>query len=227
QASTVYPQTRWGKLGDMLATRGDLPAMYQVSYGLFSREFVDALQLRPSQSICWGLHSEQHAELAERVRGEPELAAISSLEVYSFLGERLLRDTDAASMAVSLEVRVPFLDHVFVESLAGMHEAERFEPLGRKQLLRSIVADQLDPALFDRQKAGFELPLAVWCRRQLADRLRQTFRDINLAHAVGLNAETVGRLWQAFDKGGPGIYWSRVWSLYVLMTWCRRHGVYL
>ncbi len=90
-----------------------------------------------------------------------------------------------------------------------------------------MVADQLDPALFDRDKAGFELPLAVWCKRALSGRLQETFQDINLAHAVGLNAETVGRLWRAFDQGGAGVYWSRVWSIYVLMNWCRRHGVYL
>lgn len=223
----VYPQTRWGKFADAMATRGDLPALYQVSYGLFSGDFLDTLLLQPNKVIHRGLTPELSEALAERIAGEPELAAISSLEVFSFLGERLLRDTDAASMAVSLEVRVPLLDHVFVEALAGVPEAQRFHPLGKKMLLRQMVADRLDPALFDRAKAGFELPLAVWCRRLLSDRLRDTFQDINLAHAVGLNAETAGRLWRAFEHDGAGIYWSRVWSLYVLMIWCRRHGIYI
>jgi len=225
--SSVYPQTRWGKFADAMATRGDLPAMYQVAYGLFSRDFLNALLLSPAENMRWGLTAEVSNQLAARVGGQTELAGISSLEVHSFLGERLLRDTDAASMAVSLEVRVPLLDHVFVDALAGVPESQRFHPLGKKMLLRQMVADQLDPALFDRDKAGFELPLAVWCKRLLSERLRETFQDINLAHAVGLNAETVGRLWRAFEQGGPGVYWSRVWSLYVLMTWCRRHGVYL
>jgi len=225
--SAVYPQTRWGKFADAMATRGDLLAMYQVSYGLFSRDFLDTLLLNPADCPPWGLAPEYRHALEQRCSGESELTAISNLEVSSFLGERLLRDTDAASMAVSLEVRVPLLDHVFVEALAGVPEAQRFGSLGKKMLLRRMVSDRLDPALFDREKAGFELPLAVWCKRLLSRRLKSVFEDINLAHAVGLNAETIGRLWKAFENGDEGVYWSRVWSIYILMTWCRRHGVYL
>jgi asparagine synthase (glutamine-hydrolysing) len=188
---------------------------------------MDALLLSGQDQTVWGLEPELAGQLVERIAGESELAAISSLEMASFLGERLLRDTDAASMAVSLEVRVPLLDHEFVEALAQVPDTQRFHPLRKKRLLRSMVADQLDPALFDRDKAGFELPLAVWCRRLLSSRLRATFQDINLAHAIGLNAETVNRLWRAFEQGDSGVYWSRVWSIYVLMTWCRRHSVYL
>jgi asparagine synthase (glutamine-hydrolysing) len=151
---------------------------------------------------------------------------VSNLELASFLGERLLRDTDSASMAVSLEVRVPILDHVFVEAAARIPDQERYMPLQKKAVLKRMVEDQLDASFFERSKAGFELPLAVWCRQRLSDRLDATFGDINLAHSIGLNAESVGRLWRAFKKQGTGIYWSRVWSLFMLMTWCRRHGVY-
>ena len=87
----------------------------------------------------WGLEPGLARELAERIAGEPELTAISSLEMASFLGERLLRDTDAASMAVSLEVRVPLLDHEFVEALAQVPEMQRFHPLRKKMLLRRMV----------------------------------------------------------------------------------------
>ena len=225
--SSVYPQTRWGKLSDALAARGDLLTLYQVSYGLFTREFLDSLLLQGGQDMQWGLDDGFARELAGRIHDQPELTAISSLEVASFLGERLLRDTDCASMAVSLEVRVPLLDHEFIEALAQVPEAQRFHPLRKKMMLREMTAGQLDPSLFDRDKAGFELPLAVWCKRLLSARLQATFQDINLAHAVGLNAESVARLWRAFEKGGSGVYWSRVWSIYVLMNWCRRHGVYL
>jgi asparagine synthase (glutamine-hydrolysing) len=224
--SEVYAQTRWGKLADAFSTRGDLLGLYQVSYGMFTTDFLSELTITPVGELKWGLEPDRAAELAQLVEGQSDLAAISSLEAASFLGERLLRDTDAASMAVSLEVRVPLLDHVVVETVSGVADAQRYGQLRKKLALRHMVEDQLDPGFFDRSKAGFELPLAVWCRRLLADRLDATFRDINLAHAIGLDAEAVGRLWRAFKKHGAGIYWSRVWSLFVLMTWCRRHGVY-
>jgi asparagine synthase (glutamine-hydrolysing) len=224
--SEVYPQTRWGKLADAFSTRGDLLGLYQVSYGMFTKDFLGELTLAPVGDLEWGLDPDRAAQLSQLVDGQSDLAAISSLEAASFLGERLLRDTDSASMAVSLEVRVPLLDHVFVEAVSGVPDAQRYGPLRKKSALKQMVEDQLDASFFDRSKAGFELPLAVWCRRRLSDRLDATFRDINLAHSIGLDAEAVGRLWRAFKKHGAGIYWSRVWSLFVLMTWCRRHGVY-
>jgi asparagine synthase (glutamine-hydrolysing) len=151
---------------------------------------------------------------------------VSRAELRTYTHHQLLRDTDVMSMAHSLEVRVPLLDHAFVEAAARVPDGRRFAPLRKKALLKRMVEKDLDPQIFDRDKAGFELPLAVWCRRLLAPELDATFRDINLAHAIGLDAETVGRVWRAFKKGGAGLYWSRVWGLYVLMSWCRRHGAY-
>lgn len=225
QASEISPQTRWGKLADVLATGGDRLALYQTSYALFTREMNRQLALRPSGTLDWGLDLARAAELRHLIEGEPDLHAVSLLELSSFLGERLLRDTDAASMDVSLEVRVPLLDHLVVESLARVPIARRFEPLRRKQLLREMMAKELDPSLFDRPKAGFELPLAVWCKRGLGPKLEGTFRDLVLAHRVGLNGEAIGRVWRAYEKGGAGLYWSRVWALFVLMRWCEEHRV--
>lgn len=227
RGAEVPPQTRWGKLDDLLATRGDLVALYQVSYGLFSRDMLRELSLSDSAGLEWGLSAQRLKELKTLIRGDGALTAISKLELKSFVGERLLRDTDAASMAVSLEVRLPLLDHRLVESLFGLSENVRFHPLGRKVALKRFVANQLPSEMFERPKAGFELPLAIWCRSLLSARLDDTFTDINLIHAVGLNAETVGRLWRSFKGGGTGLYWSRVWSLFILLNWCRRHGVYL
>ena len=45
--------------------------------------------------------------------------------------------------------------------------------------------------------------------------------------AVGLNPHAVKRLWQAFNSGGQGLYWSRMWGVYALIDWCHRHSVLL
>lgn len=224
--SEVPAQTRWGKLADLLGTRGDRTAMYQVSYAIFSLEMQRALALSGQQQLDHGMHPERAGELRRLVARQDDLSAVSTLELANFIGERLLRDTDCASMAVSLEVRVPLLDHVLIETLGQVEPGRRFRPLRRKELLKQMVRDQLPASVFERPKAGFELPLGKWCRARLAGRLEATFQDINLAHAIGLNAETVGRVWRAFKGGDDSIYWSRIWALYVLMGWCRRHGVY-
>lgn len=227
-ADEVRPQTRFGKLEDLAAARGGLYEAYQVSYSLFTRSFMQELaKSPPSDALDWGLPKERAEVLRGRIADEPDLMAISSLELGCFLGERLLRDTDWASMAVSLEVRVPLLDHVFVEALAEVPLERRYRPLGKKQLLRDLALSHLPPSLFEREKRGFELPLGLWIRRTLARELESTLTDVVLAHRIGLNGEAVARVYRAYRDGAKGLYWSRVWALYVLMQWCRTHGLEL
>jgi asparagine synthase (glutamine-hydrolysing) len=128
-------------------------------------------------------------------------------------------------MASSLEVRVPFLDHEGVSAAAALSEGERFEPLGKKQILREIALRDLDPALFDRPKSGFVLPIDRWARTALKDEMTAALRDRDFCEAAGLDAGAVGRLWSAFLGGARGLYWSRVWAIYVLGWWCREHRV--
>lgn len=224
--AAVPPQTRWGKLGDALATRGRLVELYQVAYGLFSEEFAhELIEKDRVPPIRLGLTLERRRELERLTDGQPTLHAISLLETASFLTERLLRDTDSASMSVSLEVRVPLLDHLVVEAAARLSEARRFEPLGRKQVLRDLALADLDPTLFERPKAGFELPVGRWCRAGLRDEVAGVLNDRHACEAVGLRHTAVADLWSAFEADAPGLYWSRIWSLFVLMRWAGHHSL--
>jgi asparagine synthase (glutamine-hydrolysing) len=53
----------------------------------------------------------------------------------------------------------------------------------------------------------------------------ETMRDPAAARAAGLEPAAVARLWEGFVGGAPGLYWSRVWAVYVLLRWCQRNGV--
>jgi asparagine synthase (glutamine-hydrolysing) len=225
RAGEVPPQTRWGKLGDALCSGGAMVDAYQTAYAMFTRDVHAALLGGEVAGVRSGLPAERAAELDALVRGRSPLHAVSTLELASFLGERLLRDTDWSGMAVSLEVRVPLLDHAVVEAAAAVPAARRFRPLGRKALLRELALDGVDPSIFDRPKSGFVLPIEAWCRQQLRSDVEQVLTSRDACAAAGVDASTVGRLWRAFDRGAPGMYWSRVWELYVLLRWCREHRV--
>ena len=223
----VPPQTRWAKLPEMVRHGDDLLSLYQLAYSLFLPGFQHEL-LAPdfAAALADGLPLAMRERLVAETRRRTPLSAISVMEQRLFLGERLLRDNDVASMASSLEQRVPLVDHVLFENVDRLPDQARYQPLGRKDMLRRIGLRGLDPALFERPKSGFVLPFDRWIRRGLKATMDQTLRDPQAIAAAGLNPVAVERLWRAFLEGAPGMYWSRGWSVYVFIRWCHRNRVF-
>jgi asparagine synthase (glutamine-hydrolysing) len=223
----IPPQTRWAKLPEMVRQGDDLLALYQLAYALFLPGFQHEL-LAPSfaEALVDGLPTAMRQRIIAESRGRTPLSAISVMEQRLFLGERLLRDNDVASMACSLEQRVPLVDQVLLEKVDRLPDHARYSPLGQKSMLRRIGLRGLDPALFERPKSGFVLPFDRWIRRGLKDAMDETLRDPQAIAPVGLDPVAVGKLWRAFLEGAPGMYWSRIWSVYILIRWCHRNRVF-
>ena len=220
------PQSRWAKLPEMVGRGTDLLALYQLAYALFLPDFQRQLvraDLAPP--LANGLTPAMHDLLREEISERSPLSAISVLEQRIFLGERLLRDNDSASMAASIEQRLPLVDRVLFETVDGLDDSTRYAPVGHKALLRRIGLRGLDPALFARPKTGFVLPFDRWIRQGLSASVDDVLRDSAAVSAAGLEPAAVMRLWNAYRDGAPGLYWSRVWALYVLVRWCQRHGI--
>jgi asparagine synthase (glutamine-hydrolysing) len=224
---TMPPQTRWAKLPHMVRHGDDLLALYQLAYALFLPGFQREL-LAPgfAAALADGLPPAMRQRISAETRARTPLSAISVMEQRLFLGERLLRDNDVASMASSLEQRVPLVDQVLFESVDRLPDQGRYRPLGRKAVLRRIGLRGLDPRLFERPKSGFVLPFDRWIRLGLKDAMDQTLRDPQAIAPAGLDPVAVERLWRAFLDGAPGMYWSRVWSVYVFIRWCHRNRVF-
>jgi asparagine synthase (glutamine-hydrolysing) len=211
----------------MVRQGDDLLALYQVAYALFLPGFQREL-LAPDfvADMVDGLPRALRQQIVAETRARTPLSAISVMEQRLFLGERLLRDNDAASMASSLEQRVPLVDQLLFESVDRLRDPVRYQPLGRKAMLRRIGLRGLDPALFERPKSGFVLPFDRWIRCGLKTTMDQTLRDPQAIVPAGLNPVAIERLWQAFLDGAPGIYWSRVWAIFVFIRWCHRNRVF-
>ena len=221
------PQTRWAKLPEMVRHGDDLLTLYQLAYALFLPGFQQELLVPDfAEALADGLPVAMRQRIIAESRDRTPLSAISVMEQRLFLGERLLRDNDVASMAASLEQRVPLVDQILFESVDRLPDPARYRPLGRKAMLRRIGLRGLDPALFERPKSGFVLPFDRWIRRGLKNAMDQTLRDPQAIAPVGLDPAAVERLWRAFLDGAPGMYWSRVWSVYVLIRWCHRNRVF-
>ncbi len=133
----------------------------------------------------------------------------------------LLRDTDAVSMANSLEVRVPLLDHRIVEFVAQLPLAAKRDTQVPKALLVEALSGVLPGNVLGQPKRTFTLPWDIWLRGALGVRVSQSLSNISAPLQPCLNPRAVRGAWQNFVIGQTN--WSRPWSLYVLNEWARRH----
>lgn len=200
------PRTRRGaKLARALAFGGDSLGAYYVERGLFSPREAQALlapELEGALRTC-----DPRQELARRIRvdGLPDDERVTALESRQYLEVQLLRDTDAASMRHSLEVRTPLVDRELLRAAARV--PPRLRRAGpAKRALRESARPPVPPELWQRRKQGFTLPFEAWLRA----------RAVPLAlprHAL-LRAAAVERVERDF-RGGR-LHWSRLWALLVL-----------
>ena len=140
---------------------------------------------------------------------------VSMLELTNYTKNVLLRDTDAMSMANSLEVRVPYLDHRLVEWALGLPRSAR---AGKgKALLIAAVRDVLPEEVLARRKHGFLLPLEGWMRGDLADDVVATLSEPPHALRELLDRHAARSVWAEFVSNRAS--WLRPWSLYALCKW--------
>ncbi|MFN2578946.1 MAG: asparagine synthetase B, partial [Pyrinomonadaceae bacterium] len=149
---------------------------------------------------------------------------VSKLELNLYMANMLLRDTDAMSMAHSLEVRVPLLDHKLVEWVYAL-PGEMKSGQGPKSFFVEAMGADLIPEAANRKKMGFTLPFEKWLHNSLKDFVADVLNDRTSVTNAGLDPEEVSDTWERFRRGSKSTSWSRVWGLVVLINWCRQHEV--
>jgi asparagine synthase (glutamine-hydrolysing) len=216
-----HSQQKWAKLPDVLKSNGDLLSLYQLTYALFRPDFYEQLV----NAIRDGLPDSTRAWLSSEIAGHDAVEAAAILETRCFVGERLLRDADTVSASLSMELRSPLSDARIIEAINRLPVGQKFMPVGFKPLLRRHGLAGLDPKLFDRPKSGFVLPFDRWIRKNLGTVMDSCMRDEASLAAIGLKPKAVATLWDDYRRGVPGIYWTRVWAIYVITRWCQRYGL--
>jgi asparagine synthase (glutamine-hydrolysing) len=140
-------------------------------------------------------------------------------DLSTWLPEDLLMKVDKMSMSVSLEARVPFLDHRIVELVAGMPSSLKWGR-ERKHLLKRAVADLLPAEVLARPKHGFTLPLDRWFRGECREFATDLLLGERTRRRGFFRPSAVEATWQAFLAGRDGAF-MRVWVLLNFEVWCR------
>ena len=136
------------------------------------------------------------------------------------LPSSLLTKLDIASMARSLEVRSPFLDHELVELCARLPTAWKANAREGKLMLRDIVANDLPPEILHARKRGFSVPLAEWWRGEARQQIRAGILPLHSALQPFLNEKIAAQLLDEHQAGREN-HAQRLWNLWVLNEWAR------
>jgi asparagine synthase (glutamine-hydrolysing) len=215
---------RWSKVADVLTRPVSLASAYLTRRGLFSPSEVRAL-VTPEvwQAAVEAFDPVEY--VAQRSDSQADwFRWVSQAELQTYTHNQLLRDTDVMSMAHSLEVRVPLLDHRLVEAVLRMPTEVKRNGSIPKPLMVGALANLLPPVIVKRcDKKGFAFPFDLWLRHEQGrylsmlcdDSKRQCLVVTSVARNV-LKSHQDGRM-----------HWSRPWALVALAGWTARNGVSL
>lgn len=161
---------------------------------------------------AWKLSLAPHGDVADRAM---------RTDFRSYLVDDILVKVDRASMANSLELRAPFLDHRLIEMAFGRVPSRLKATTGeRKILLRRIGSRLLPPDLDLQRKQGFSLPLDTWLR---STSWRQAVEDVLLDTGSSFDPATTAKLLKSQAAGRPNA--QRMFSLWLFETWRHAYGI--
>ena len=155
--------------------------------------------------------------------GEAELLArLQDVDLGSYLVDDLLVKTDRASMAHSLEARVPFLDPMVTNFAFSLPSRHKVRGLRKKVLLRKAAEPHVPPQLLRRRKRGFSIPAAAWLRGELEPFARETLSPDTLQRQGFFRPDVVSRLVDDHVAGRDDLS-RQLWGLLAFTLWHERH----
>jgi asparagine synthase (glutamine-hydrolysing) len=215
----------------------------KIGFEYKAKRFLEGSLLKPAEAhLFWnGSFNEQTKRALYQARRYPNpgelintlpTEAFSSGELNKFLwldqryylADDILYKCDRMSMAHSLEVRPPFLDHRIVEFAGRLPESLKIQGNSLKHVLRELMRDKLPPAVLTRRKEGFDIPAHRWFRGALRPLMEETLSKANV-DATGLfRYEAIEKV-KRDHVGRRANLGYQLWGLLTLFLWMKRWKV--
>ncbi len=193
---------------------------HQAWFGMFSPEELDQIfpPAGPGHLPASRLALEPVQRAIEGARFEDELAEALYLDFRLYLADDLLVKVDRASMACSLELRTPFLDHRLIEFAARLPISLRVRGFQLKYLVKKAVEPWLPREIVYRQKRGFSVPTASWLRSGLEPLLNEMLSESRLKKQGLFDPRFVRRLMEGHRQGKADNR-KALWTLLCFELW--------
>ena len=209
---------RWAKRFLTFAELAEEPG-FRRSYTLYEPDELASL-VSPDLAGCVDQLVEEHADIYNDNALEDEVNRMCLADARLFLPGLNLAYTDRASMAASVEVRVPFVDPVVASAAFSIEGSEKIRRRQGKVALKRAAESWLPREIVYRPKASFSAPLRAWVRNDLQDVIRDVLVGGELVGSGMIRGEGVRRLIQD-DQAGREDRAKQIWQLLTLELWYR------
>ena len=196
----------------------DTVARHHVWFGSFTpeeqTELLTADALAASDDDIYA----QARQFAEECDNEDQVTRMQSVDTRLYLAEDILTKVDRASMAVSLEVRAPFLDPRVAEFAASLPANYKLRGHKTKYILKKAVHELLPPFVTKRGKKGFGVPVAEWLKVKLRPLARDLLSPERVRRAGVFNPDYIARLQDEHERGIAN-HRKLLWTLLMFELW--------
>jgi asparagine synthase (glutamine-hydrolysing) len=209
-----YPGFRLRRSLERLAA-SDLPQLLGLHYSRWAGMPEVVLGGRPASSVF-------DDPARQPALDDPALLAMV-LDALAYLPDDLCVKTDRATMAFSLEARLPFLDHAIVEFAWSLPTGLKIEGEVGKTVLREVLYRYVPRALVDRPKMGFEVPIGRWLSGRLKDWAGDLLSEDRLRRQGLLDAALVSARWHDHRMGRKTMA-NELWHALMFQAWVEAGG---
>ncbi len=219
------------------AARGWPVSDEKISFEYMLKRFLEGCRMPPARAHAYWNGTFSDAEkrelvcapnpgalaaiLAELSRAGEDLPAYLWFDQRYYLPDDILMKVDRMSMAHSIEVRPPFLDHRIVEFAASLPSHFKIRGARQKVILKDLMKDKLPPAILQRKKIGFDIPAHQWLRGPLRELMRDTLTAGASGHAEVFRSAAIEACMRRHLERRANLGYH-LWGLMILFLWMRR-----